>query len=365
MRIGAYVHLNRVISPSGVGKHILRMIEALHGRERELQLLVSKGQATRIRPETIWSGIQYQTFSLPFSIMQRVWVTLNWPTAERYCGALDWVYCPAESYVPVRCARLAVTVHDVHPFETDLPWSHTRRHLKLRLKWKILFARILKKADLLLTVSAFTKRRLIELLSVDEDRIVVIGNGVEDSYFQPAAPPVLKSICGRPYVLVVGGLTARKGGDIVLKVAKRLIQEAPEMAIVVAGRSEPELYASASGCKNVISIGYADDQSLHSLLAYSVCLLFPSRYEGFGIPVVEAMAAGTPVIMSRQSALVEVGGDSGIVCDTDEQMAAEVCRLYQSPELRARIVNLGRERASHFTWSKCADRLMSTLQGTN
>jgi glycosyltransferase involved in cell wall biosynthesis len=363
VKIAAYVHLNRVVNPTGVGKHLLRMVEALHARKANLQLLVSERQARVILPQTIWPGIRSQTFPLPLSLMQRIWVSLNWPPAERFCGALDWLYCPAESYVPVRGARLAVTVHDVHPFETELPWSQSLQHRKLHLKWKVLFARILQKADLLLTVSEFTKRRMIERLGADEKRIVVIGNGVEELYFQPAPSPRLEAIQQRPYVVVVGGLSGRKGGDIVLAVAKLLAKRSPDVAIVVAGQSDFALASQALNYRNVISVGYTDDRTLHSLLAHSICLLFPSRYEGFGIPAAEAMAAGTPTLISNQPALLEISGEAGIVVTSAEVATEEIVLLNRDEGYRSEKIRAGQRRAARFRWSQCADRLESVLAG--
>lgn len=234
---------------------------------------------------------------------------------------------------------------------------------KLGLKWKVLAGRILKHADRLLTVSEFTKQRLVELLGADEKRIVVIGKGVEDLYFERATPLAVDLVRQRPYALVVGGLSVRKGGDIVLAVAKLLAERWPDIVIIVAGRSEPELAAAAFELKNVNFVGYVDDRTLHSLLAHSICLLFPSRYEGFGIPAAEAMAAGAPVIVSTHPALAEVVGEVGFVGRTPEEMACQIARLERAPDHRAQLGELGRARARQFTWAACANRLINTFHG--
>lgn len=362
-RVAAYVHLHRLEHPTGVGKHILGMVEGLRTSGRiDLALLVSQRQARKFPPETFWPSITTATFPFSFGTMQRVWLALNWPPAEEWCGPLDWVYCPAESYVPRRGAKLAVTVHDLHALETDLPWSASLRHRKFRLKWIVLFRRILKEADQLLAVSEFTKRRLIELLRVKEDSIRVIGNGVDDIFFKSACAPAGLDLHPGNYVAVVGGLSLRKGGDIVLAVAKKLEKARPGLKLAVVGTSESALAREATRRKNIVQVGYAGQCEIHRLLCHSVCLLFPSRYEGFGIPALEAMAAGAPVVASGQPALAELIGNAGLVCETADQMVSQVCRLQQNSAERAYLVGLGRARAREFTWAACSDRLIDSLQ---
>ena len=361
-RVAACVHLNRLRQPTGVGKHILRMVEGLANNSGiESLLFASRSQIKDFPPGEFWSAIDTVSFPLPFGVMQRLWVALNWPAAEMWCGDLDWIYCPAESYVPCRRAKLAVTGHDVYAFETNLPWSGSLAHRKFRLKWKILFQRILANAHQLLAVSEFTKRRLIELLGAKEESITVIGNGVDDLFFEQSQPPADPRFTLGNYAVVLGGLSLRKGGDIVLKVAEKMEHQMPDIKVIVAGNSEAALAQEAARRKNIVQIGYTDDGQVHQLLSHSICLLFPSRYEGFGIPAVEAMASGTPVVVSNCSAIPEVVDDAGIFADDCESFIAAIRTLHEDGRLRREYVARGRARAERFRWQTCINRLSLKL----
>jgi hypothetical protein len=158
---------------------------------------------------------------------------------------------------------------------------------------------IIQNAACILTVSEFTRGRLCELLKVDPGRVAVIGNGIDPLYFaapgcaeapSPETDPAQIGLGGRPYVVVVGGLTRRKGGDLVLQVAQILQREQPEMRILVAGKGEPAFSAPASDLGNVVLLQHVPTIQLVKLLRGAMAAVMLSRYEGFGIPVVEAMA---------------------------------------------------------------------------
>ncbi len=377
-RVTAYVQLRRAqISPTGVGKHVIAMVRGLSeqpgfsvtvaGSNREMN---EQGQ---LRNDSPLSGLK--AVALPGSTqgIERWWRTIKWPAVERWAGESDWVYCPAESYVPTKRARLAVTVHDLHALETDLPWSDTPRHRFFRLKWQSLMRPIVRHASLLLAVSEFTKRRLTEFLHVDPSRIVVVGNGVEDVFFEEPSASLQHGqrdetnklrVPEEPFVLVVGGLTMRKGGDLALAVARELERARSPLQILVAGHGEQALHARAKMCPNVTLLGYVSEPELRSLLRKSVSLLFLSRYEGFGIPALEAMAAGTAVVCSRAAALPEVVGGAGLLVDaTDAPAVAALLRdLSGDDATRQRLITAGRERANAYRWSACVSRLAAALR---
>jgi glycosyltransferase involved in cell wall biosynthesis len=216
-------------------------------------------------------------------------------------------------------------------------------------------------AERLLVVSEFTKSRLITLLGVDEKAIHVIGNGVEDLFFGDALELRERDIQPHLYVIVVGGLTLRKGGDLIISLAEGLLRENSRLRIVVVGRSERWLAKRASRLPNIVQRPCASDTELHRLLSNSLCLFFPSRYEGFGIPVLEAMAAGTPAIILDQAALREVAGDAGVIVSTADAAFEAVRDLHRNPGLRDRYVALGRTRAERFRWQSCVQRLGEAL----
>jgi len=295
---------------------------------------------------------------------------------ERWSGDVDWIYCPREQPVATRNARLAVTVHDVAGFERDIAG--------LRRKWgpvswardRLTISRILARADLIATVSQYTKRRLLQLFSVDnESRIVVVGNGVSQVFFRKPELEDTKvlekyNLLDRPYMVVVGELTPRKGGDRIIELAEKLKQSRMEPVIVVSGKGHDSHYLSIieerkrqGECLPIRLCGYVPDNELAVLLSHCLALLFLSRYEGFGMPAVEAMAAGTPVVCSRAGSLPEIVGEAGILVSgtsVDEVLSA-VSELSNSDRVRNEFVEAGRARARTFTWERCASRLLAAM----
>jgi glycosyltransferase involved in cell wall biosynthesis len=372
LRINAYVHPYRMNQKTtGVGKHMINMVAQLNRiPDNQVSLLASAEQMDsdgKIQSDLPVRNLP--TTALPGTLrgLEMKWALFNHPDVSRYCKGADWIYCPTEVYIPARSIPLAVTIHCVNWFERDLPWSQawpTRvKRMRMELKWRPM----LQESRILFTVSNFLKSRIIELFKVPEKKIVVVGNGVEQEYFDAgrSTAPIAKR--DRPYVLIVGGLTARKGAPHVLEVARRLQKTDPDIELIIAGTSEPEYERQARELKNVISIGHETAATISSLMRGSIALMFLSRYETFGIPAVEAMAAGTPAIVSHWAALPEIVGDVGLIVHADKP--AEVIEIIQQlrrdDALRAAQVQKGLAHVQQFTWDQCAKRVHDGLRQCN
>ena len=204
-----------------------------------------------------------QSFPLPLRIMEQLWRRFSWPSADRWTPHADWLYCPAEAYVPTKTGRLAVTIHDVAAFEPDLPWSHTDNHHRFLKRTAMMLRRMLADDALFLTVSEFSRRRLSELQSIDPSRIAVVGNGVEDEFFQPPAEDEVWRIGqSDPYILIVGGINERKGGEHVIRVAQLLLDRKSPLRIHVAGLHDAPLLEQAVRLSNITNLGFISDEQL-------------------------------------------------------------------------------------------------------
>ena len=320
MHVAAYTNpltVGRV--ETGVSKHVRNMVlEAGRAVGRGPDAIIAatgmdRGHAARPGPSV--SRPPHGHVAGPASWLEKAWSLLDAPAADRWCRGADWVYCPMEAYVATARARLAVTVHCMNWFEPDLPWYPSVA--ANRTRWRMKLRRAFRRDDvLILAVSEFLKGRLVELFDIRPERIAVVGNGVEDAYYRigagPPPPP------GPRYVLVVGGLTQRKGGDATLRAARALRDRGSDLEIRVVGANEPELAAAAREHPNVHLLGYRGiDSGLPELLHGAVALLFLSRYDTFGIPAAEAMAAGTPAVVSSYAGLPEVVGSAGLVVDSE------------------------------------------------
>lgn len=247
---------------------------------------------------------------------------------------LDVLHCTTMR-VPLR-ARPAIvaTVHDVAVlrFPGAFPaWHRQTGRLALR--------QAVRSADAIVAVSSFTRDELGVLLGVAADRVRVVGNGV-DSVFSPDGPAA-----SGDYVLAVGTLEPRKN-------LARAVEAAQ-----LAGVELRVVGASGWGGVSVPGwMGRTDDESLAALIRGARCLVFPSLYEGFGIPILEAMACGTPVVTSRGGATEEVAGGAAVLVDANDSQSI-AAGIGEAHTRRSELVPLGYERARAFTWERVADQL--------
>jgi glycosyltransferase involved in cell wall biosynthesis len=368
LRVAAYVHPDRVGAPeTGVAKHIRHMVLGLSQRPGiDLSILTARQDwaagLLRVNPHP-FAALPRTELPGGRGWLERTWALLNMPAADRWCPGADWVYCPMETYVPTRRARLAVTAHGMEWFEPDAPWYRSVwRH---RLRWQLRFGPVIRNTKvLILAVSEFMKSRLVQLFGVNPHRVEVVGNGVEPVFFAAAeqAPPPQAD---RPYVIVVGGLHDVKGGDRTLAAADELRRRDSDIEIRIVGLSGSRGgHPEACNHPHIRFLGFIPtEDGLPELMHGAVALLFLSRYESFGIPAAEAMAVGTPVIVSRNGALPEVVGDAGIVTDADNptEVVDAIEAMATDPQFRADHIRRGRERARTLTWAACVSRLDAIL----
>lgn len=380
LRVAMYSSpLRAICRPTGVGQHIVRMAEQLAENDGvSLSLIATRADYAQARPHLSKRLGTVPVHYLPSAerLLRAALIATSLIAIDRWSGNVDWIYSPKEQPVATRRARLAVTVHDVLPFEQNVPGMPRPISRSTVMRWTFLMRRILERAQLIATVSEFTRQRLIELLHVhDENRIVVIGNGVGSTYFLPRRSDdqeVLERHKLEPerYLMSVGSLTYRKGGDLILELAKRIREQRLPWQVVVTGRRhDAELlkrYNSIRAETPDLALhltGYISDREQAVLLRNAMALVFPSRYEGFGIPVLEAMAAGTPVICRRTAALPEIAGDAAVFVDSEDVAAwlNQVQAIADSSCERSRLVEAGRDRASTFSWERCAARLVTAM----
>lgn len=261
---------------------------------------------------------------------------------------------------PLFCRDRSVVVHDAAVF--DLPEGFN----PLFAAWYRLVLRALAASGAhLITVSEFSRGRLARALHVPPARLEVIGEGTDHIDRIEPDPSLAERLDGRPYVLAIGSLQANKNIGT-LEAAMRDPRLAHLKLVVAGGRSSRIFRAGPAqgGAPEVEYTGYVTDGQLVGLLQRAVLFVFPSRYEGFGLPPLEAMRVGCPVLASNAASIPEACGDAAVYFDPDDvqQLASAIARLAADDAERTRRVAAGRRRAEQMKWDVPALALLDSVR---
>jgi alpha-1,3-rhamnosyl/mannosyltransferase len=278
---------------------------------------------------------------------------------------LDVFHSPSYT-APLRAVHpLVLTIHDVS-YERHPEWYPYRRDPIRR--W--FYRRSATVADLVITDSNFSKNEICAAYGLDPSRISVVPLAVGEPFAGWARDPG-QSRLQTPYLLHVGDLHPRRNLGLVIRGLARLTSLARGTAVpalVLVGTDLGErstLEEEARRAQVVVQfLSGVDDTTLATLYADAEALVYPSRYEGFGLPVLEAMACGTPVIAARAGAIPEVLGDAGILVnpDDDGELALAIACMITEPDRAKRLRDSGRERARLFTWDRTAALTLETYR---
>ena len=265
---------------------------------------------------------------------------------------------------PPRRARLTATVHDLTALL--MPELHPRANLVAEKS----FAELARRADRLIAVSECTRQDAVRVLGIDARKITTIHSGIAEQFFDPPAERV-EEVRGkyglqRPFVLFVGTIEPRKNLELLLDAYEALPANTREQyALVVAGPVGWASERTVERLKAVRYLGYVAERDLAPLTAAAFAFVYPSLYEGFGFPVAQAMAAGTPVITSNASSLPEVAGEAAILVDprSQSEIRGALARLLGNDGLREAMSAAGRVQARKFRWEACAAESLEFFRG--
>lgn len=291
---------------------------------------------------------------------------LSWLRVRRGgAGEADVVFFPHFDAPLLRLpARTVVTVHDLIHFKVPHAFPAWKRGSA-----SAVLRRVTARARCILVPSESTRDDLVERIPATAPRVRVVPEGV-GAPFGTGAPDG-RPAGASPYLLCVGNRKPHKNLATSVEAFAILRAERPSLRLVIAGRSYAgweRVLARAEELgvgRAVVQRDEVSDAELRGLYAGCEALLFPSLYEGFGLPVLEAMACGAPVVASDRSSLPEVVGDAGLLVDPldPDAIADAVRRLWSDPELRCGLIRRGRERAARFSWDATARLTLDALHG--
>ncbi len=320
------------------------------------------------RPPTY--NLQPATCNLRIMPFPRLWthLRLSWEMAP--CPP-DLLFVPAHVLPIVHPRRSVVTIHDLgYLYYPEAHRLLDRLYLDLSTRYNA------RAATHLIADSLATKRDLIEHYSIELNKITVVYPGYEEATFQPVRDgelietvKVRYDIVG-DYILFVGTLQPRKNLTRLIQAFSNLQSPISNIQLVIAGK-KGWLYekifrqVEERGLEGrVVFTAYVPETDLPALLSGARLFVFPSLYEGFGLPVLEALACGTPVVCSNVSSLPEVAGDAAVLVDPldVEEMTAAIERVLGDEKLRAGLIERGFEKAKKFSWEKCAHETLGVLE---
>jgi glycosyltransferase involved in cell wall biosynthesis len=366
MRV-AFDYTSAIYQRAGVGRYTRSLaaeVAPLLGDDDEFILWYTSMSRAPRSISSVAAGSHGTSIRIPLSpraaslLWQRMRLALP---IDRLIGQPDLLHSPDFVAPPVK-APLIATIHDLsYLVVPEFAHPNLKRYLEASVP------RTIRRASHVIAVSEMTRQDIIERYQVEPSRVSTIYNGVDGWFYEPDQAAVERAIehfgLRRPYFIIVGTVEPRKNHLALLHAFAQLYEKRKDVSLAIVGSpgwlSEPiiaEIEKSAMSMP-VRYLRFVDDTWIPALYAGSVALVAPSWYEGFGLPVLEAMACGAAVITSDRGSLPEVAGDNAILVPPGdiEELAASMERLLYDSALRADLVRRGRDHAATFSWRAAAE----------
>lgn len=310
---------------------------------------------------------------VPWVTLQKFWMASGFPAADRWFGDFDIVHGLFNFAPPTRLAKRVVTIYDVAflKFPERFKPSHAR-HFAAATRYSC------RVADAVVTISEHTKRDLVEHFAVPPEKIVVAYPAFKRELFRPLedrcaveAARLRLGIGKGRVILYLGTLEPRKNLDVLIDAFERIDRKhAGEFQLVLAGRQGSDMDALMARIRplqeqgKISRLGYVTEKDTALLYNLAEVFAYPSLYEGFGIPPLEAMACGCPVVTSNVSSLPEAVGDSGLLVDprSADDLTTSLLRILESPSLRKELSEKGLAQARTFSWENAAQKTLELYQ---
>jgi glycosyltransferase involved in cell wall biosynthesis len=344
--------------PTGVGVYVGALAQALPRLDAEGRYtLFTSSWRERWSHPSAGPNVEVSDHRIPVRVLNFAWNRLSWPAVETICGRdFDIIHSPHALLIPSVRARRIITIHDLFFYKhRELTGGEVRRDYAPLVKNHA------RRADGIVCPSEHTARDVAGLLNVPRERICVTPYGLDPAYRKRPSEDALRSLLSRlklpsRFVLYVGSDEKRKNIAGLLSAYRAFAARRPEAPpLVLVGEHAPYASAETEGAR-IVPTGYLPSDEVRTLMSAAACLVLVSLEEGFGFTVLEAMAAGVPVVCSRGSSLSEIAGSAAEFVDPlDTRAIVEALeRVLSNPERARELQAQGLEQSLKFDWDRTA-----------
>lgn len=347
---------------TGVGNYCYYLLKHLLAVAPEDQFLGFSSGSSPVDLGAMAGRVYHRHIPLPTRVVYQLWKYAAWPKPDTWLGGAD-VYHATNYYLPpAHSARRVVTIHDLAFMSVPELCSPKISGLFARNA-----GRFVREADAVIACSESTKRDILRHFDADPARVSVVYEAVDEDFRAMARDDARRIVAERyglagPYLLCVGTLEPRKNLPILLKAFARIAKDIPHTLVLAGGMgwNTEEIFATLDALPlgdRVRRTGFVRTHGdLSALYSAADAFIFPTRYEGFGLPLLEAMTCGCPVVAANNSSLPEVAGHAALWCETDDVHAFGEAMITAVTDtgVRRRLVEAGYGRVAEFSWRTCA-----------
>jgi glycosyltransferase involved in cell wall biosynthesis len=357
MKIG--IDISQIVYGTGVSVYTQNLVENLLKIDKKNDYLLFGGS---LRQKDKLQKFGAKIFSFPPTLADFVWNRLHLFPIENFLGTIDVFHSSDWTQPPTKAAKVT-TIHDFGFLKyPEVAHPKIKAVMERRFKW------IKKEVDLIIAVSQATKKDIMEILNIPEEKIRVIYEAVSEDVNQVKDQKIIQKVKKKyglkgNYLLSVATLEPRKNLKRIIKAFYLLKKK--DLSLVIVGKPGWDEEISQWGLKNkdqrIIFTGYISHEDKQALYSGGTCFVFPSLYEGFGLPILEAMKCGCPVVTSNLSSMPEVAGKAGILVDPlNVKNIAE--GINQAIKDKQELVNKGFEQVKTFSWEKTARETLKVYE---
>lgn len=362
---------------SGVGEYALELLKNILELDKENEYTIfsnsfKQKNSRHFEKLAKYPNVRLKRFSFPNKLLNFCFWYLNWPKIDKMIGGVDVFFAPNINFLTVsKKCQLVATFH-------DLSFERYPRFFSLKTRlWHKYFVnprRLARNAKKLIAVSDSTKKDLGEIYKISPEKIGIVFHGTGKDFREiDRNDPKLLEIQKKynlpwKFILYLGNIEPRKNIRSIIAAYEKMVSENPKLSkhkLVLAGNVSPLCRNLIGGNGNIFACGYIERDDRPFVYGLAALFAYPSFFEGFGLPVLEAMACGTPAVASHGSSIPEVAENAAILVDPNrpDQISKAMESLLTDEKLYSRMKERGLAQAKKFNWEKCARETLKILTG--